>query len=73
MPWTCNFLRNLPMQAIQQYHILRGVISETKPAIFCVGADGASMLDSASSCSTAGGERSITDAKGTWKTTVWHG
>jgi hypothetical protein len=25
----CNFLRNLPMQAIKQDHIVRGVISET--------------------------------------------
>ena len=47
----CNFLRNLPTQAIKQDHILRGVISETKLAIFWVGADGASMLDGASCCS----------------------
>ena len=59
------------MQAIKQDHILRGVISETKLAIFWVGADGASMLDSAF-CSTEGVEISITDTEGTWTTTKLH-
>ena len=53
------------MQGITQDHILRGVISETRPAIFWVGADGVSMLDSVSSCSTDGGARSINDTEGT--------
>ena len=62
-----NFLMNLPTQAIKQDHILRGVISETELAVFWVGADGASMLDRESSCSTEGGEGSIPDTEGTWK------
>ena len=41
----CKFLRNLPLQAIKQDHVLRGVISETTPTIFWVGADAAAMLD----------------------------
>ena len=61
----CDSLRNLPMQSIQQDHKLRGVISETRPAIFWVGADGAPMLDR-TCCSKEGGARSITDNAGTW-------
>ena len=41
----CKILRNLPLQAIKQDHVLRGAISETTPTIFWVGADGGSMLD----------------------------
>ena len=55
----CSFFRTLPMQYIKQDHILRGVVSETKLAIFWVGADGASMLDGVSSQSKDGMERSV--------------
>ena len=66
----CNFLKHLPMQAIKQDHILRGVILETKPAIFWVGADGSSVLDAAPSHPVEGQEKAIDDTEGTWKNCV---
>ena len=66
----CLLLRNQPLQAIKQDHILRGVVSETKPDIFWVGADGAPMLDNASSRSKDGQERIIEDNESTWKTAL---
>ena len=62
----CKLLRILPLQAIKQDHVLRGVMSETAPTIFWVGADGASMLDRVAGSS--GRERMIEDNEGARKT-----
>jgi hypothetical protein len=69
----CKFLKHLPSQAINQDHILRGVVVPTKAAIFWVGADGSSVstLDKASFLTVgAGKERAIDDTEGTWKNCI---
>jgi len=49
----------------QQDYVLRGLMSETTPTIFWVGADAAAMLDRVA-CSS-GRERMIEDTGGTWQ------
>jgi hypothetical protein len=68
----CGILSLLSMQAIKPDHIMRGWISETKSAIFWVGADGTSVLRRASRPikGSAGQERTVGDDQGTWKNCI---